>query len=61
MAARPRPVGRPRKGAPKRPVARTSSMAYHDAGRAGGGAPYDSLMPEGDVLGMRDRHRGHDP
>lgn len=58
---RPRPVGRPRTGAPKRPVARNFRMAYcgtvtlHDTE---GGALHTiryGCMPAGDVMGLRDR------
>ena len=58
---RPRPVGRPRKGAAKRPVARNFRMAYvgtvtvHDQhGEAEHTIRY-GCMPEGDVIGLRDR------
>ena len=58
---RPRPVGRPRKGAPKRPVARNFRMAYvgtvtlHDEQGTGGHTIRYGCMPEGDVIGLRDR------
>jgi len=58
---RSRPVGRPRKGAPKRPVARNFRMAYvgtvtlHDEQGAGGHTIRYGCMPEGDVMGLRDR------
>lgn len=58
---RPRPVGRPRKGAPKKPVARNFRMAYcgtvtvHDkTGEALHTIRY-GCMPEGDIQGLRDR------
>jgi hypothetical protein len=58
---RPRPVGRPRKGAPKRPVARNFRMAYvgtvtlHDKTGAGRYTIRYGCMPEGDIVGLRDR------
>lgn len=59
--SRRRPVGRPRKGAPKKPVERNFRMAYcgtvtvHDEkGEALHTIRYGS-MPEGDVIGLRDR------
>jgi hypothetical protein len=58
---RPRPVGRPRKGAPKRPVARNFRMAYvgtvtlHDKTGAGRYTIRYGCMPEGDIIGLRDR------
>lgn len=58
---RPRPVGRPPKGAPKRPVARNFRMAYvgtvtlHDEQGTGGHTIRYGCMPEGDVMGLRDR------
>ncbi len=58
---RPRPVGRPKKGAPKRPVERKFHMAYcgtvtlHDEHGEGLHTIRYGCMPEGDVLGLRDR------
>jgi hypothetical protein len=58
---RPRSVGRPRKGAPKRPVARNFRMAYvgtvtlHDKTGAGRYTIRYGSMPEGDMVGLRDR------
>jgi hypothetical protein len=58
---RPRSVGRPRKGAPKRPVARNFRMAYvgtvtlHDKTGAGRYTIRYGCMPEGDIVGLRDR------
>lgn len=58
---RPRPAGRPRKGAPARPVARNFRMAYcgtvtlHDKTGEGRHTIRYGCMPEGDVLGLRDR------
>jgi hypothetical protein len=58
---RRRPAGRPKKGAPKRPVARNFRMAYcgtvtlHDQDGVGRHTIRYGCMPEGDILGLRDR------
>jgi hypothetical protein len=58
---RPRPVGRPKKGAAKRPVERNFRMAYcgtvtlHDQEGAGRYTIRYGCMPEGDIVGLRDR------
>src|SRR6266478_4430649 len=58
---RPRPVGRPQKGAAKRPVERNFRLAYcgtvtlHDHTGAGRYTIRYGCMPEGDILGLRDR------
>ena len=58
---RPRPVGRPKKGAAKRPVERNFRMAYcgtvtlHDETGAGRYTIRYGCMPEGDIIGLRDR------
>jgi hypothetical protein len=58
---RPRPVGRPKKGAPKRPIQVKYHMAYvgtmtlHDQEGVGLHTIRYGCMPEGDVLGLRDR------
>ena len=55
---KPRPVGRPRKDAPKRPVARNYRMAYvgtltvHDADGKSLGCLRNGRMPEGDAEGL---------
>src|SRR5436309_9885990 len=58
---RPRPVGRPKKGAAKRPVERNFRMAYcgtvtlHDKTGAGRYTIRYGCMPQGEIVGLRDR------
>lgn len=58
---RSRPVGRPRKGAPRKPVERNFRMAYcgtvtvHDEHGVGLHTIRYGCMPEGHVIGLRDR------
>src|SRR5580658_6445302 len=58
---RRRPAGRPKKGAPKKPVERNFRMAYcgtvtlHDENGVGRHTIRYGCMPEGDVEGLRDR------
>ena len=58
---RPRPAGRPKKGAPKKPVKRNFRMAYcgtvtlHDEDGVGRHTIRYGCMPDGDVIGLRDR------
>src|SRR5213594_4988846 len=58
---RRRPAGRPKKGAPKKPVERNYRMAYcgtvtlHDEKGTGWYTVRYGCMPDGDVLGLRNR------
>lgn len=58
---RPRPTGRPRKDAAKKPVERNFRMAYcgtvtlHDENGVGRYTIRYGCMPDGDVIGLRDR------
>jgi len=58
---RRRPPGRPKKGAPKKPVERNFRMAYggtvtlHDGNGVGRHTIRYGCMPDGDVIGLRDR------
>ncbi|MCP4202807.1 MAG: ISKra4 family transposase, partial [bacterium] len=58
---RPRPVGRPKRGAPRRPIERKFHMAYcgavtlHDTTGAALHTIRYGCMPEGDILGLRNR------
>ena len=58
---RRRPAGRPKKGAPKKPVERNFRMAYcgtvtlHDENGVGRHTIRYGCMPDGDVIGLRDR------
>jgi hypothetical protein len=58
---RRRPAGRPKKGAPNKPVERNFRMAYcgtvtlHDKDGAGRHTIRYGCMPDGDVIGLRDR------
>src|ERR1700674_1934649 len=58
---RQRPAGRPKKGAPKKPVERNFRMAYcgtvtlHDENGVGRHTIRYGCMPDGDVIGLRDR------